>query len=269
MQTIGFVGSGNMAEALIKGILAAEAFRPADILVSDIRPERVTELAARYGVTAAKDNADLASRCDIVVLSVKPQVMADALKDLSGLLTPDKLIISIAAGITTSKIAAILGDLPIIRVMPNTPALVGQGASVLYANPKAKRHMNTAMKLFSAVGFAASVEEESLIDAVTAISGSGPAYYFLMMEEMVKAAVALGISPRLARDLVLQTAKGAAILACEADKAGETAAELRKKVTSPKGTTEAAMRIILDSEYGATLSRAIRAARDRSVELSA
>jgi pyrroline-5-carboxylate reductase len=269
MQTIGFIGAGNMTEALIKGILAAGAFRSEDILISDIRSERLAELSGRFGVAVANDNADLAARADIVVLAVKPQVMSNILGPLKAVIGPGKLIISIAAGIRIARIAAVFGDVPIIRAMPNTPALVGEGTSVLCANPPAQKYLDTAMKMFSAVGFATSVEDEALLDAVTAVSGSGPAYYFLVMEEMVKAAVSLGLTPRMARDLVLQTARGAAILASEADKAGETAAELRRKVTSPKGTTEAAMNVMINGGFGEILTRAIKAARDRSIELSA
>jgi pyrroline-5-carboxylate reductase len=269
MQTIGFIGSGNMAEALIKGILTAKAFKPADIFISDVRPERLAELAARYGITAAKDNADLVARCEIVVLSIKPQVMDEVLKPLKSAFTPGKLVISIVAGKKTSKIASIIGELPIVRAMPNTPALVGEGATVLYANAAAGRHLQTAMKLFSAVGFAASVEDESLIDAVTAVSGSGPAYYFLMMEEMTKAAIAIGLPLELADRLVLRTAKGAATMACLACKAGEGPEDLRRMVTSPKGTTEAAIKVMQDSGYGDIIAKAIKAARDRSIELSA
>jgi pyrroline-5-carboxylate reductase len=269
MTTIGFIGSGNMAEALIKGILAAGAFKSDDILISDIRHERLAELSGRYGVGIAKDNGDLVARANIIVLAVKPQVMADILPPLKAAVSPDKLVISIAAGIRIAKIEATIGNVPIIRAMPNTPALVGEGASVLCANPAAQKHLDAAIKLFAAVGFATSVDDEAMLDAVTAVSGSGPAYYFLVMEEMVKAAVSLGLTPRMARDLVLQTAKGAAILACEADKAGETAAELRRKVTSPKGTTEAAMNVMINGGFGEILTRGIKAARDRSVELSA
>jgi pyrroline-5-carboxylate reductase len=269
MQTIGFIGSGNMAEALIKGILAASVAKPETILISDIRHERLAELSGRYGVGIASGNADLVKRSGIVMLAIKPQVMADVLAPLKTEFTQDKLAISIAAGIRTARLAALIGDVPIIRVMPNTPALVGEGVSVLYATAAAKKHIDTAMRLFSAVGLAMSVDDESLLDAVTAVSGSGPAYYFLLMEEMVKAAVAIGLTPRMARDLVLQTAKGAAILACEADKAGETAAELRKKVTSPKGTTEAAMNVMINDGCGQIITKAVQAAHKRSIELSA
>ncbi len=269
MQTIGFIGSGNMAEALIKGILAAKVLHPRDILISDVRPERLAELSARYNIAIAHDNADLVSRCGAVVFAVKPQVMPDVLQQLADKFSPSKLAISIAAGIRTARIAAHLGDIPIIRVMPNTPALVGQGVSVLYATPAARTHIESVMRLFAAVGFVATIDDESLMDAVTAVSGSGPAYFFMLMEEMIKAAVAVGLPPRMAHDLVLNTAKGAAILACEADKSGETAAELRRKVTSPRGTTEAAMNILINEGCGQIIIRAIKAARDRSVELSA
>jgi len=269
MHTIGFIGSGNMAEALVKGILATNILTSNDILVSDVRHERLAELSSRYGVGVARDNQELVARSNIVILAVKPQSMPEVLPSLKAALSPDKLVVSIAAGIRTAKIASHIGDVPIIRVMPNTPALVGQGASVLYANPAARPRLEEAMRLFSAVGSATSVDDESLMDAVTAVSGSGPAYFFMLMEEMIKAAVAVGIPPRMAHDLVLQTAKGAAILACEADKSGETAAELRKKVTSPKGTTEAAMNVLINGGCGQVIINAIKAARDRSIELSA
>jgi pyrroline-5-carboxylate reductase len=270
MQTIGFIGAGNMAEALIKGILAAKVTKPDGILISDIRHERLAELSGRYGVGLAANNADLVKRSAIVMLCIKPQTMSEVLQPLKGVFTGEKLTISIAAGVRTERIAELIGsEVPIIRTMPNTPALVSEGVSVLYAMPGAKAHIDTAMKLFAAVGFATCVEEESMLDSVTAISGSGPAYYFLLMEEMVKAAVSIGLSPRMARDLVLQTAKGAAILACQADKAGETAAELRKKVTSPKGTTEAAMNVMINEGCGQIIMHAVKAAHKRSIELSA
>jgi pyrroline-5-carboxylate reductase len=268
MQTIGFIGAGNMAEALIKGILTARVFSPSDIFISDIRQERLAELSRRYGVSSASDNASLVRSAGIVVLSVKPQVLEEVLKPLRSAFAADKLVVSIVAGKRTSSIASLIGDVPIVRAMPNTPVLIGEGATVLYANPSARKYLDAATRLFAAAGFVASVEDESLIDAVTAVSGSGPAYYFLMMEEMIKAAVAVGLSPQLALNLVLQTARGAALLACEAYKTGESATELRKKVTSPRGTTEAAITVLLDGGYGRLITKAVKAARDRSIELS-
>jgi pyrroline-5-carboxylate reductase len=268
MDNIGFVGSGNMAEALIKGIITAKVCTPKNIFISDIRPERLEFLAKEYGVQPVESNAGLAGKADILVLSVKPQNMAEALQSIKDTFKSDTLVISIAAGIKLSKIATALGDAAIVRVMPNTPALIGEGASGLFANDKAKPMLEKAEKIFSAVGRAVVVDDEGMIDAVTAVSGSGPAYYFLLMEEMIKAAGELGLPDGVAKDLVLQTAKGAALLAVEADKKGEAPVELRRKVTSPGGTTEAALKVFADGKVGPTITAGIKRARDRSRELS-
>jgi len=162
----------------------------------------------------------------------------------------------------------VLGDVAVVRVMPNTPALIGEGASALFANDKAKPMLDEAKTIFSSVGKAVVVDDEDLIDAVTAVSGSGPAYYFLLTEEMIKAACELGLPREVAKNLVLQTAKGAALLATEADKKGESPAELRRKVTSPGGTTEAALKVFTASNFSQLITDALTAARDRSRELS-
>lgn len=268
MATIGFIGSGNMAEALIKGIINAKLYEPENVLISDIRSERLDALTKQYAVTPADDNAALAAKVDCLVLSVKPQNMTEALDSIKPTFKADTLVISIAAGIKTANITAVLGDVAIVRVMPNTPALIGEGASALFANDKAKPQMQKALDIFSAVGVAVVVEDEDLIDAVTAVSGSGPAYYFLLMEEMIKAAVSLGLTEDVAKDLVLQTAKGAALLAVERDKAGETPAQLRRKVTSPGGTTEAALKVFAECKLPETIAAGITRARDRGRELS-
>jgi len=268
MDTIGFLGGGNMAEALIKGIVAAKVYAPENIFVSDIRPERLQLLAKEYHVQTADGNAALAANVDILVLSVKPQNMTEALRSIKDALKTDTLVISIAAGIKVANISDVLGDIAIVRVMPNTPALISEGASALFANDKAKPMMEKAMSIFSAVGKAVVVGDEGLIDAVTAVSGSGPAYYFLLMEEMIKAASQLGLPEDVAKELVLQTAKGAALLASEADKKGESPAELRRKVTSPGGTTEAALKVFADGKISELITAAIKRARDRSQELS-
>ena len=268
VDTIGFIGSGNMAEALIKGITAAGVYKPEGVFASDIRPERLTYLAQQYGVQAVDSNAELAAKVDTLVLSVKPQNMTDALQSVRDAVRAEALVISIAAGVKTSNIAAVLGDIAIVRVMPNTPALIGEGASALFATEKAKPMLEKAKSIFSAVGTAVVVEDEDLIDAVTAVSGSGPAYYFLLMEEMIKAAGELGLASDVAKDLVLQTAKGAGLLAAEADKKGESPADLRRKVTSPGGTTEAALKVFAEGEFGPLVAAGIKRARDRSTELS-
>jgi len=268
VETIGFVGSGNMAEALIKGIISAGVYRPECIFISDVRPERLKQLAEKYNVMAVESNGKLAGRVDTVVLSVKPQNMAEALESIKDAVGGDKLVISIAAGVRTANIAAVLGDAAIVRTMPNTPALIGEGASALFATAKAKPMLEKAKAIFSAVGQAVVVDDEDLIDAVTAVSGSGPAYYFLLMEEMIKAAVELGLPEKVAKDLVLQTAKGAALLAAEADKNNEGVGELRRKVTSPGGTTEAALKVLADGQFEPLITKAIKKAQNRSTGLS-
>ena len=269
MDTIGFVGSGNMAEALIKGITTAGVYKPENVFISDIRAERLKFLAEKYNVVPLENNAGLAAKVDILVLSVKPQKMTDALQSIKDALKKDALVISIAAGKRIADIAAVLGDIAIVRVMPNTPALISEGASALFANDKAKPVLEKAKSIFSAVGEAVVVDDEGLIDAVTAVSGSGPAYYFLLMEEMIKAVGQLGLPDEIAKTLVLQTAKGAALLAVDADKRAESPAELRRKVTSPGGTTEAALKVFAEGDFGPLIAEAIKKAYERSQQLSA
>ena len=265
---IGFVGGGNMAEALINGVISAGLYKSENIIVSDIRAERLSYLEKQYGVQTVDSNAGLAKKVETIVLSVKPQNMTEAIGTIKDSVKAGTLIISIAAGVKIANISAVLGDRPIVRVMPNTPALIGEGASALFANEQAKPMLGKAKAIFAAVGEAIVVESEDLMDAVTAVSGSGPAYYFLLMEEMIKAAGQLGLADDVARKLVLQTAKGAALLAVEAEKRGETAGQLRKKVTSPGGTTEAALKVLAEGRFGPLVSAAIKKARDKGKELS-
>jgi len=264
MATIGFIGAGNMAEALIKGIIEAKVCSPGDIVISDVRAERLKQLAGQYSVMTTDSNSKLVLQVDIVVLAVKPQNMADVLGEIKSQAS-DKLFISIAAGVRTQKIADVLGDVAIVRVMPNTPALVGQGASALFANGKAKDILAKAESIFAAVGQVVLVDDENQLDAVTAISGSGPAYFFLFMEELIKAATDLGLSEETAKKLALQTAKGAADLAVQSD---DNPSELRKKVTSPGGTTEAALKVFAENDLGKIVADAAKAADARSKELS-
>jgi len=268
MSTIGFIGGGNMAEALIRGIIKADVYKAGDITVSDIRPQRLDYLVGEYGVRAAANNRQLIAGVETVVLSIKPQNMAEVLSQIAGAINKDALVVSIAAGIKVAAIAGSLGDVPIVRVMPNTPALIGEGASVLFANKKAGVRLESAEKIFSAVGKAFVIDDEQLMDAVTAVSGSGPAYYFLLTEEMIKAAVKLGLDEKIATQLVLQTAKGAALLACQAETQNESVAELRRNVTSPGGTTEAALKVFAEGNFSGLISTAVKAAHDRSRQLS-
>ena len=268
MSTIGFIGGGNMAEALIRGIINAGVYNPRNIFVSDIQPERLTHLAKEYGVKTTDKNELAAAEADVLVLAVKPQHIIEVLYGIKNAPKENVLIVSIAAGIKITNISAILGDVAIVRVMPNTPALIGEGASALFANDRAKPMLEKAKSIFLAVGRIVVVGNENLMDAVTAISGSGPAYYFFLMETMMKAAVEFGLSGDIAKSLVLQTAKGAALLAVEADRRGEDLVELRKKVTSPGGTTEAALNVWADINLAAMIAAGIKQACRRSKELS-
>ena len=268
MDTIGFIGAGNMAEAIIKGTIESGIQEPETIMAADILAERLRYLQAKYGIRTTTDNAALVCASQTVVLSVKPQKMAAATESIAGKLRDDVLVVSIAAGITTDFLAARLGEVPIIRVMPNTPALVREGMSAIYNRNADEWALNRVTALLGAVGKTVVVEDESLIDAVTAVSGSGPAYFFLLMEEMTAAAQALGIPEETAKILVCQTAKGAGTLAMTAHQNNEGPGELRKKVTSPGGTTEAAISVFQEKEFGAIVMEAVRRARERGKELS-
>jgi pyrroline-5-carboxylate reductase len=268
VDTIGFIGAGNMAEALIKGVISSKLYAPENVFISDIKKERLELLSKEYGVVSCETNNELVTKVQAVILSIKPQNMTDALESIKDSVGTDKIIISIAAGIKVSDITAVLGDIAIVRVMPNTPALIGQGASALFANEHAKTNLEKIVEILSSCGKAVIVEDEDLIDAVTALSGSGPAYYFLLMEEMIKTGARLGLPDDVAKDLVLQTAKGAGLLAVDADSKGESPAVLRQKVTSPGGTTEAALAVFKEGKISELISAAINSAYERSKELS-
>lgn len=268
MDTIGLIGSGNMAEAIIRGILSSGLYKTSDIMSSDIRPDRLAYIAEEYGIKTTQDNIELVNHASVLIICVKPQNVAKMLEVIKGRIKKDTLLISIAAGITTTYLAEKLGNIQIIRAMPNTPAMVDEGATVLYSGTVSKKSMEHAIKLFSAVGKTVVVDREELIDAVTALSGSGPAYFFLLMEEMVNTARELGLPIEIAEELTFQTAKGAGVLAQQAYARGESPAELRRKVTSPRGTTEAAVHVFLERDFGGTIFSGIKRARDRSIELS-
>jgi pyrroline-5-carboxylate reductase len=268
MSKIGFIGAGNMAQAIISGIINAKVYKPKDIFITDIKIKTAKLARSKYKVICAKDNPHLAQSVDILVLSVKPQNMPFVLLQIKNSMRKNLLIVSIAAGITTKQIQEMLGNVAVVRVMPNTPALIGQGAAALYATKKGKCRLKEVEKIFSAVGLAVVVNDEKLIDAVTAVSGSGPAYFFLMMEEMVKAAVKLGLKKETAEKLVLQTAKGAGLLAVKSAGEGISPDVLRKNVTSPNGTTEAALKIFAKRNFEKIVNDALAAAAKRSRELS-
>ncbi|HUH37582.1 MAG TPA: pyrroline-5-carboxylate reductase [Spongiibacteraceae bacterium] len=264
---IAFIGAGNMAASIIGG-LVAEGFSAQSIAAADPSAESLARIQGVAPVRIATDNHSAVADADVVVLAVKPQVMRTVAEALAPALQARKpLLISIAAGIEVASLARWLGpDLPIVRCMPNTPALVQRGATALYANAAvsaAQREL--ADRILRAVGIALWVDDEAALDAVTAVSGSGPAYFFLVMEAIQASGEALGLSPEVARQLTLQTALGAAQMAIASD---VDAGELRRRVTSPNGTTERAVASFEDAGLRDIFLRALTACRDRSRELA-
>jgi len=265
-QTIAFIGGGNMASSLIGGLLADRY--PADrIVVSDPTAERRGWLEERFGVRTTGDNNEAAASADVVVLAVKPQMLREVIGELAATLAQSKpLVVSIAAGVREPDISRWLGyDGPVVRCMPNTPALLQSGVSALYANARVRTEQrDTAESILRAVGSVVWIEDESLMNTVTAISGSGPAYFFRMMELMEEAAVMRGLEREKARLLVIETALGAARMALESD---DDPGTLRANVTSKGGTTAAALEAFETGGLAELVDRAVGAAHDRSIEL--
>ena len=264
---IAFIGAGNMAAALIKGLISNGT--PADnIWASDLDGQKLSQLQQDCGINISGDNRALARQCDVVVLAVKPAGLTKVAQDIAEELREHScLLISIAAGITLSDITACTHEQQaIVRCMPNTPSLVGCGATGLYANEAtSEEQRQTAETILRAVGTVSWLFSEQDIDAVTALSGSGPAYFFLLMEAMQEAAEKLGLDPENARELCLQTGLGAARLALESD---VPVGELRRRVTSPGGTTEAALNQFEADGFKAMVERALGQAASRSRELA-
>lgn len=261
---IAFIGAGNMAEALVAGLLSSG--HPADkIMLSDIKAERLDQLTEQYGVETSQNARAVASMADVLVLAVKPQQMKDALSGLGSHIRSDATIISVAAGVSVESIKKYVGndDAPVVRVMPNTPALVGAGMSVLFTKAD-QIHKDRSCYVMKASGETDWVEEEAKLHVITALSGSGPAYFFLLAEVMQAAAVSLGLSEKQAALLANQTAAGAGKMLAES---GRTAADLRHQVTSPGGTTQAALDVMYEEGLPDTVRKAIAAATKRSKEL--
>jgi pyrroline-5-carboxylate reductase len=263
---IGFIGGGNMAASLLNGLVAS-GHDPKQLWVSDINSEALNALSANLNINATQSNEEVIKEVDIVVLAIKPQILSKVAREISPFLKKQQLMVSIAAGINQASLSKWLGaDAAIVRCMPNTPALVLTGATALHANDKVSlEQRDLAETILRAVGIALWVDIENELDAVTAVSGSGPAYYFLLMEAMEKAAIELGLNEAIARLLVQQTALGAAKIALESS---ESPGELRKRVTSPGGTTEKAIKTFQDGGFNQLVSNALHAAKDRSVEMA-
>lgn len=262
---LAFIGAGNMARSIIGG-LVEEGYPAESIRASDLNETALAQLNSDFGIGTGTNEA-VAEWAEVVVLAVKPQVMKTVSETLRPNLTHRPLLISIAAGIDGASLGRWLGeDQAIVRCMPNTPALVKTGASGLYAN----RHTSTeqraqAEQILGAVGTVQWLKDESLLDAVTAVSGSGPAYFFLVMEAMIDAGVQQGLSREAATELTLQTALGAATLARTSEVGVD---ELRRRVMSPGGTTEAAIQSFEQDDLRGTFQRAMNACAERSVSLS-
>lgn len=262
---LAFIGAGNMARSIIGG-LVAQGYPAEAIAASDPNETALKALADDFGIVTG-DNHGVARAAEVVILAVKPQVMKSVAQDLRPALTHKPLMLSIAAGIDCASLANWLGEgQAIVRCMPNTPALVRAGASGLYANEHADQAQKAAAHvIMSAVGEALWLDDEAHLDAVTAVSGSGPAYFFMVMEAMIDAGVDLGLDRDTATTLTLQTALGAAQLARASDVAP---AELRRRVMSPGGTTEAAIRVFEERALRDTFGSAMTACAERSTELA-
>ncbi len=264
---ITFIGGGNMARSLIGGLISAGT--PVQhISVAEPCSETRTALYADFGVSIFSENTAAAEQADVLILAVKPQVLSEALTPLAGLITTNKpLLISVAAGITTTSIENWAGHgSALVRVMPNTPALVRAGISALFANMYASQvQRDLAESIMRAVGTTVWVNSEPLMDIVTAVSGSGPAYFFYLMQAIENAAVHEGLDANTARLLTLETALGAARLALESS---ESPGTLRARVTSPGGTTEAGIKALDTAGVSEATGRAVAAARHRANELA-
>ena len=264
---ISFIGGGNMATALISGI-SANSPKPDWIHVSEPNAEARLRLESAFPVRCFEQASEAIEGAQTIILAVKPQIMPFVLRELEGLVQPSQLVISIAAGITISTIQDALGmDIPVIRTMPNTPALIGKGISGLFAGPAcSKENLQTAESVVSAAGASVWVETEDLINVVTAVSGSGPAYYFLLTEALREAGEKLGLNSDAAAKLALYTAYGSGEMAMQSE---FDVTELRKRVTSPGGTTQAALDAFAADDFRQVVFRAVSAAVKRGEDLAA
>ncbi|MGH7813548.1 MAG: pyrroline-5-carboxylate reductase [Candidatus Binataceae bacterium] len=269
MRRLGFVGGGNMAEALAHGLLERKLFHPADLIVSDVAAARRRKLARAYRIAVTASNLEVIRAAPAIILAVKPQQIDSAMAEIAAALSrgkASKLFISIAAGVTLKRLRSGLGPRArVIRVMPNAPAMVGHGmAAMVCGRGAAAADLAFALRIFRAVGDAVALKDESLLDAVTALSGSGPAYVYLFAKAMAEGAAREGIPPAMAMRMALKTIRGAERLMRES---GREAGELIRAVASPGGTTEAALRRFAERGFSDIVAAAIHAAAERSREL--
>lgn len=265
-KTLCFIGAGNMGEALVSGLVQSGSARPENIICTDVREERLEELRARYGVKTSTDNLEAVRASEIVIYAVKPQLMAEVLKETADLLDMSKLIVSIAAGVPLRAIESLLQkELRLIRVMPNIAASVKESATALSAGRHARREdVELAMSIFNSVGKTVFLRENYLMDAITGLSGSGPAYIFIIVDALADAGVKMGLARKDAQYLAAQTVMGAAKMLMET---GEHPGQLKDRVTSPGGTAIAGIHTLEKGGLRTTLINAVEAATLRSKEL--
>lgn len=267
MNKIGFIGAGNMAEALIKGLISSGLFKAGQILIRDIAKKRVSHIKSTYKVKVASDNKQLAEQSDLIVLAVKPSHVSKVVSEIEEILTTKKVLISIAAGVKTNSISKLIKKKSkIVRVMPNTPALVLSGASVFYCNENVtSREKNRVKKILESVGLALMVEDEGLLDPVTGLSGSGPAYVSIFIEALADGGVKMGLPRDMAHKLAAQTVYGTAKMIIDAD---AHPAQFKDKVSSPGGTTIEGIHNLEKGGFRSSTISAVEAATRRSKELS-
>lgn len=266
MKKIGFIGAGNMASALMKGLLAAKLYRPQDILASDVAAAQLRKVRRAYHVEGIRDNRTLVRAVSTVVLAVKPQIIDEVLAEIRPEATQEKLFISIAAGVPLARLEQGLGgNARVVRVMPNTPALVGKGMAVIVRGKRATpQDERLTLALFRGVGEALAVKDEALLDPVTGLSGSGPAYVYLFAEALITGGIQAGLPVKVATQLTLQTLEGAVAMLKETHKSPQ---ELRDMVTSPGGTTLAGLAQLAAHHFSDAVVAAVQAATRRSQEL--
>jgi len=264
-STIATVGSGVMAEAMIAGLLRGRIVEPHQVVASHPRPERREELEREYGIRTVASNAEAATSADVILLGIKPQMLIRVGRELRPHLHRGQLVLSIIAGATTRALTAVLGHDQVVRSMPNTPAQLGRGMTVWYATPQTTTDQRAqARALLSALGHQLEVDDEKFVAMATAVSGTGPTYVFLVMEALIDAAVHLGFPRHVAHDLVIETLEGSTMFA---KSSGDHPAVLRNMVTSPGGTSAAALHELESGRLRTVLSEAVWAAYRRTVEL--
>lgn len=264
-RSLATIGTGVMAESMIAGLIRGNLVSPDQVVASHPRPERRDELASAHGIRVTASNVEAVTGADVILLAVKPQMVARVGREIGPHLVPGQLVLSVIAGATTAALEGLLGHRELVRSMPNTPAQLGRGMTVWYATPETTdEHRAQAKALLSSLGAEIEVEDEKFVAMATAVSGTGPTYVFLVMEALVDAAVHLGFPRHVAHDLVVETLEGSALFAKQS---GAHPAVLRNMVTSPGGTSAAALHELESGRLRTVLSEAVWAAYRRTVEL--